>query len=82
MIKTRFGILAITTVGSLSLGGCAHVVGFEPLASQTLRAGAEQDADVVWLLRLEGDSSQARETVLRCYNSAQGPVCVPARLTQ
>jgi hypothetical protein len=83
MKKTVLVSAVVAIVASSALTGCApRVVGYSPLASQTLRVGADQDSDIVWLLRIQGDGSQTTETVLRCYNSQQGPVCVPARAAQ
>ena len=59
--------------GLLAAGaaGCAPV--YAPLSSHTLNVGdPAPDEDVVWVTR---DSVQ----ILRCSNTAQGPVCVTAQ---
>jgi hypothetical protein len=63
---------------SLGLAGCVEVVpAYSPVASHTLKVTPDQEADVVWVQRLD----LARETVslYRCHNSPQGPQCVLAK---
>jgi hypothetical protein len=63
---------------AIGLGGCVEVVpAYSPIASHTLKVTAEQEADVIWVQRLD----VARETVslYRCHNSPQGPQCIPAK---
>ncbi len=70
--------LTIVLAVSLGLGGCVEVVpAYSPVASHTLKVTPEQEADVVWVQRLD----LARETVslYRCHNSPQGPQCIPAK---
>jgi len=77
----------IVVVGSFALWaalgatGCAqHVVGFTPIGTVTVRVAQEQEADVVWLIKDEGKTGGvAHETILRCHNAEQGPVCVTAK---
>ena len=65
-------------VFAICVPGCVEVVpAYSPVASHTLKVAAEQEADVVWVQRLDVE----RETVslYRCHNSPQGPQCVPAK---
>jgi len=73
--------LAVVVVGASLVGGCAPTrIAFVPLWSHTLRVGADQDTDVVWLVKATGEGNEYKETVYRCYNSTQGPACAPARV--
>ena len=77
-------VAAMVVAAGLGLSGCAPAhVGFVPLASHTLKVSAEQEADVVWIIRVDSDGGGlGKETVLRCNNSDQGPTCRPARVSQ
>lgn len=65
---------------SAALSGCApRQVGFGSLASHTLRVAPDQDADVVWVLKVDSDGTEVTETILRCMNTSAGPACTPAK---
>ena len=84
MDRCRKWLLA-TSLGLCTTSGCAtQTVGFLPIASHTLRVAADQEVDVVWLVKDEGKvgAPERKQTVLRCHNTDQGPVCDPARSPQ
>jgi hypothetical protein len=62
-----------------TLVGCNPVLvpAYDPVGSHTLKVGAEQDADVVWVQKLNVE--QKRSQLFRCHNSPQGPQCVEAK---
>jgi hypothetical protein len=64
--------------------GCAtQRVGFEPIGALSLRVAAEQEADVVWILKSETKGgSDVVQTVLRCHNAEPAPICIAARVSQ
>ncbi len=76
-----WGSLIALAVGT---SGCAtHAVGFVPIAAVTVRVAPDQEADVVWLIKAEAQGQgSALETILRCHNTDQGPICVPAKVSQ
>jgi hypothetical protein len=78
----RYMICGLFAAGTVVTGCAPPSVGFAALGSHTLRVAADQDADVVWVLKAEGDMNTAKQTVLRCTNTPQGPVCTPARVGQ
>lgn len=53
-----------------TLAGCGPR--YTPLSAHTIDVSADVEKDVIWVLR-DG------ETPVRCSNTDQGPVCVPAR---
>jgi len=76
-MTNRWMLIAIAMLAA----GCLPArVAFVPLGSHTLRAGPDNDTDIVWLVKAQGDGNDYKETVYRCYNSAQGPVCVAAKV--
>ncbi len=77
-----FVLMGGSVVGSFATGCAPPSVGFAALGSHTLRVAADQDADVVWVLKAEGDGNTVKQTVLRCTNTPQGPVCSPAKVGQ
>ena len=70
-VLRKLVFLALVAGGLLAGGGCMPM--YQPLASHTLAVGPDQQIDVVWVLR---DAT----LVLRCQNTAQGPVCVSANV--
>ena len=62
-------VCGVVAAMGLWLGGCVPT--YSPIASHTLAAGADVETDVVWLIE-----SDVR--VVRCGNTAQGPVCIRA----
>lgn len=60
-------------VCALGAAGCVHVNPYVPMSSHTIQVGEKQEADVLWVIDIRDDS------LLRCYNSAQGPRCVPVQ---
>jgi hypothetical protein len=65
-----------------ALSGCTQsTIAYVPLGSHTLRVAPDREADVVWLVRADNPgTANARETVMRCHNSDQGPVCLAAKV--
>jgi hypothetical protein len=75
--------MGIVVVACAALGGCAPPrVGFGSLASHTLRVSADQEADIVWVIKVDVDGNDVKETILRCSNGTAGPVCSPAKVAQ
>ena len=64
----------VTTVLLLLVGTSAMACAprYLPLASHTVAAGENQEADVVWV-------TEEQQVVKRCANSQEGPVCVTAQ---
>lgn len=60
------GCVAPIVVGAT---GCTPQL--SPVSSHTLRVAENQDADVVWV--------DYDEVLMRCSNTAQGPVCIRAK---
>ena len=60
MLRTAMPLLLLVT-------GCAAPA-WTPLASHTIAVGPDQSRDVVWL-------ESAAGAVVRCTDTAQGPVC-------
>lgn len=62
--------------------GCAgcidYVPGYDPLGQHTLRVAADQEADVVWLQRVDPVTKKVR--LLRCHLAPEGPTCVEAKV--
>jgi hypothetical protein len=79
MSRAGWALLSTLAMGGT---GCATSRGFEPIGALTLRVAPDQETDVVWVIKAEGSGSSVTETVLRCNNTAQGPVCVPAKVSQ
>jgi len=76
-------VLGVGLIAAIATSGCAPAtVAFVPLGSHTLRVSADQDADVVWLVKSEGNGNEYKETVYRCHNDASGPICAPAKVPQ
>lgn len=68
----------ILCMTALLLGGCVSVVpAYEPVGSHTLKVSADQEADVVWVQRLDADLSKVR--LFRCHNAPTGPTCIEAK---
>lgn len=55
---------------ALTAAACAPR--YLPLASHTVAAGENQEADVVWI-------TEEQLQVKRCANTPQGPVCITAQ---
>jgi hypothetical protein len=66
-------------LSAASLTGCQPVIvpAFDPVGSHTLHVSADQEADVVWVQRL--NVAEKRAQLFRCYNSPTGPQCVEAK---
>ncbi len=72
---TRMAVLLVVTS---MLGGCVEFVpAYAPVASHTLKVTPEQDADVVWVQRL--NVAEEKITLYRCHNAPEGPSCLPAK---
>jgi hypothetical protein len=82
-VRSRVGLALLAALVMGGVGCTATRVGFSPIGALTLQVTAEQEADVVWLVRAQGQAGgNYVETVLRCHNTEQGPLCVQAKVPQ
>ena len=63
--------------GCAAIGCASYIPAYDPVGSHTLRVTAEQEADVVWVQKL--DVAAKRSVLFRCHNSPSGPQCVEAK---
>ena len=66
---------------AIALGstGCVELVStYQPISQHTLQVAADQEADVVWLQRVELVTKKVH--LLRCYLAPDGPTCVEAKV--
>ena len=74
-MKFLWLVIGSTAIASTA---CVSVVpAYDPVGAHTLKVGAEQEADVVWVQKL--DEKEKRVQLYRCHNSPQGPQCVEAK---
>jgi hypothetical protein len=65
--------IAIGIVALVEAAGCTPVTMYSTMSTHTLDTAADQQTDVVWLL-------ESNKGLLRCSNSATGPVCVKPQI--